>query len=259
MAASHRARPPRPRRDACAANQRHVLSGDNDTEIDRLGRVAPPMDMIALKRGHTAATGTGFGRASARTGVAVAAHESIAARHERRGISSPQFLHSASIKPLPSRSGHRRRSSCARGTHRLIRARIDFKSVSGIGLAVIAGDAARMLLEPSVQFRLTAQSARTRLAIVLHRNEVASAKATCRTCPRISTNVWTRLKRLIEPPAAFFLDPWARALAPRCDEALAIGVEPPLAQTRFTARLLDISRAGQGSLELGNTAAMASR
>jgi hypothetical protein len=57
-----------------------------DTQIDRLGRVAPSMDMIALKRGHAAATGTAFGRASARTGVAIAAHENPAASHERGGM-----------------------------------------------------------------------------------------------------------------------------------------------------------------------------
>jgi hypothetical protein len=55
-----------------------------DAEFDGLGRVAPSMDMIALKRSHAATTGTVLGRASARAGVAVAAHESVAARHERR-------------------------------------------------------------------------------------------------------------------------------------------------------------------------------
>jgi hypothetical protein len=29
-----------------------------DAQVDRLGRVAAPMDMIAVKRGHAAATGT---------------------------------------------------------------------------------------------------------------------------------------------------------------------------------------------------------
>ena len=47
-----------------------------DTQVDRLGRVAASMDMIAVKRGHAAATGTASGRASARTGDAVAAYES---------------------------------------------------------------------------------------------------------------------------------------------------------------------------------------
>ena len=81
--------------------------------------------------------------------------------------------------------------------------------------------------------------------------------------PHLPTNIDERVDaaktRFIKPPAAFFLDPWARALAPRCGEALAIGVEPALAQTCFTARLLDISRSRQGSLELGYTAAMAAR
>ena len=57
-----------------------------DTQIDRHRRVALSMDMIALKRGHAAATGTSFGRASARAGVAVAAHDSAAASHERGGM-----------------------------------------------------------------------------------------------------------------------------------------------------------------------------
>ena len=57
-----------------------------DTQIDCLPRIAPTMNMIALKRGYAAATGTGFGRASAGAGVAVAAHESAAARHERGGM-----------------------------------------------------------------------------------------------------------------------------------------------------------------------------
>jgi hypothetical protein len=54
-----------------------------DTEINRLGRVAPSMDMIALKRSHAVATGTAFAGASTRACVAVAAYESAAARHER--------------------------------------------------------------------------------------------------------------------------------------------------------------------------------
>jgi hypothetical protein len=44
------------------------------------------MNMIALKRGHAAATGTALARASARARVAVAAHKSAAAPHEGGGI-----------------------------------------------------------------------------------------------------------------------------------------------------------------------------
>jgi hypothetical protein len=57
-----------------------------DTQIGRLGRVAPSMDMIALKRSHAATTGAAFGRSAARPGVAVAAHKTAAASHERGGI-----------------------------------------------------------------------------------------------------------------------------------------------------------------------------
>jgi hypothetical protein len=55
-----------------------------NAQIDRLGGIAPSMDVIVLKRGHAAATGTMFGRSTARGGVAVAAHEGVAACHERR-------------------------------------------------------------------------------------------------------------------------------------------------------------------------------
>jgi hypothetical protein len=57
-----------------------------DAQIDRLARVAPSMDMIAIKRGHAAATGTAFGGASACAGDAVGAHESAAAKHKRGGM-----------------------------------------------------------------------------------------------------------------------------------------------------------------------------
>jgi hypothetical protein len=57
-----------------------------DAQVDRFGRVAASMDMIAVKRGHAAATGTVSGRASARTGDAVGAHESATASHERGGM-----------------------------------------------------------------------------------------------------------------------------------------------------------------------------
>src|ERR1700733_5073513 len=80
--------------------------------------------------------------------------------------------------------------------------------------------------------------------------------------PHLPTNIDERVDAaktcFIKPPAAFFLDPWARTLAPQCGEALAIGVEPAPAQTRFAARLLDISRSRQGALELNYAAAMAS-
>ena len=79
--------------------------------------------------------------------------------------------------------------------------------------------------------------------------------------PHLPTNIDERVDatktRFIKPPAAFFFDPWARALAPQCSEALAIAVEPALAQTCFTARLLDISRSRQGPFELSHTVAMA--
>jgi hypothetical protein len=57
-----------------------------DAQVDRLGRVAASMDMIAVKRGHAAATGTASGWASTRTGDAVGAHKSAAAKHEGGGM-----------------------------------------------------------------------------------------------------------------------------------------------------------------------------
>jgi hypothetical protein len=57
-----------------------------DTQIGRLGRVASSIDMIALKRSHAAATRAAFGRATARGGIAVAAHKTIVESHERGGM-----------------------------------------------------------------------------------------------------------------------------------------------------------------------------
>jgi hypothetical protein len=53
-----------------------------DTQIDRLGRVAPPTNMITLKRRDAAAARAALGRTSARGAVAVAAYERAAASHE---------------------------------------------------------------------------------------------------------------------------------------------------------------------------------
>jgi hypothetical protein len=55
-----------------------------EAQINRLGRVAPAMNMMALKGSDAAATGAALGRAPARGRVAVAAHNSVAASHERR-------------------------------------------------------------------------------------------------------------------------------------------------------------------------------
>jgi hypothetical protein len=63
-----------------------------DAQVDRLGRVAASMDMIAVKRGHSAATGTASGRASACAGDAVRAHESAAAKHKRGGMKLAAIL-----------------------------------------------------------------------------------------------------------------------------------------------------------------------